>query len=127
MANVFEPTEEQRRAWRDFVESRPARVREAIESRGLVPWKLYRMKPTGQRVTLYSVDEPEDEAAPCTLKVDVLGEFNVVAFERRVFGVAPGDLEECDLPAPSEPVGSANVSVDEVLAALRAHEGSKPS
>jgi hypothetical protein len=60
-------------------------------------------------------------------KVDVTGEYNLVAFERRVFGIKPEDLEECDLPGLHEPLGSANMSIEEAKAALDEHNKRKPS
>lgn len=74
------------------------------------------LKDSGHRVTLYSVDEPEDGSPP-TLKVDVLGRFNLLAFDRRVFGVSPSDLEECDLPGDDEPIGAV-LDLAEVSEAL---------
>ena len=50
-----------------------------------------------------------------TLKVQVNARYNFVAFERNVFGVDPEDLEECDLPAEADPVGSV-LSQDDVEA-----------
>ena len=44
----------------------------------------------------------------------VTGEFNIVAFERSVFGVDPKDLEECDLPGPDDHVGSLDLPVEVV-------------
>src|SRR5262245_21743504 len=101
MANVVTLTPEElirleteHLAW---AESRPDVVRDlALRFR---PWKLYRMKSTGHRVLLYSINENR------TATVDVLGKYNIVSMERRVFGVDPDDLEECDLPKEGEPVG----------------------
>lgn len=117
MANWFEPTETAKKAWETFVASRPTVVREAIEKSGLVPWKLYRMSSTGHRVYLYSFDEQEDGTV--TVQVDVTGQFNLVMMERRVFGIALDELTECDLPAVGEPLGSAGMSPEEALAAMR--------
>jgi hypothetical protein len=104
--NYGEPTAEQEAGWAAWVASRPPVVRAVAER--FFPWKLYRLKSSGHRVTIHSFDEPEGET-PVTLKVIVSGEFNLVAFERTVFGIAPDDLEECDLPDPDEPVGSADI------------------
>jgi hypothetical protein len=101
MANAVEPTGEMLREWAEWAASRPRKVREAVERWRLRPWVLYRI-PSGHRATLFSVEEPEDESLPVTVCVLVTGEFNFVAFERRVFGVDPATLEECDLPAPGE-------------------------
>jgi hypothetical protein len=112
MANVREVTEEMLREWGEWVASRPEKVREAIERWRLKPWVLYRI-PSGHRVTIYSLSEPEDASLPVTATVLVTGEFNFVAFERRVFGVDPATLEECDLPSPGEALGSADLSLEE--------------
>ena len=116
MANVMDPTPEQVQDWDEWVSERPKAVRETLQRYDLKPWKLYRLHGSGHRVTLYSVDEPEDGSPP-TLKVDVSGRFNLLAFDRRVFGIKPEDLEECDLPSEDAPLGSI-LSGDEVSAAV---------
>jgi hypothetical protein len=116
MANVMAPTPEQVQDWDEWVSERPQAVRETLQRYDLKPWKLYRLKSSGHRVRLYSVDEPEDGSAP-TVKVDVLGRFNIVAFDLRVFGVNPADLEECDLPADHEPLGAV-LSPEETTAVI---------
>ena len=121
MANVMDPTPEQQQNWDVWVNDRPDAVRETLQRYDLKPWRLYRLKGTGQRVVLYSVDEPEDGSPP-TVKVDVLGRFNLLAFDRRVFGIKPDDLEECDLPGTDEPLGTV-LSHDEVVSAV---EGVSP-
>jgi hypothetical protein len=90
--------------WGAWVKERPDVVQELIETRGFAPWKLYRMKSTGHRVVLHSFDE--ELSGEITLKVSVLGRFNLVHFDRTVFGIDPNDLEECDLPAEDEPRGA---------------------
>lgn len=70
-----------------------------VIGRRLKPDVLYRLKNSGHRVTLFSL------ADDGTVTVDVTGQFNRVLFGRRVFGINPDDLEECDLPAPGEDVG----------------------
>lgn len=116
MANVMDPTPEQVQGWDEWVSGRPQAVRETLQRYDLKPWKLYRLKSSGHRVTLYSVDEPKDGSAP-TLKVNVLGRFNLLAFDRRVFGITPDDLEECELPGAEEPLGTV-LSHDEVSEAV---------
>ena len=106
--NWFEPTDTERGEWEAWVLTRPRTVRDVIEKHGFAPWKLYRLKTSNHRVTIYSFAEPLDGSAP-TLKVHVTGEFNTVAFERTVFGIKPEDLVECDLPAPGELLGSADM------------------
>ena len=103
MAIIEEPSEEARAGWKAWVAERPDRVRAVAER--FEPWRLYHLKSSGHRVVLTSFNEHADGRV--TLRVDVLARFNALAFERNVFGVDPDDLEECDLPAPSEPVGAA--------------------
>jgi hypothetical protein len=61
------------------------------------------MKSTGHRCTIgiYGVEE----SGVVSLVVDVTGQYNRIIFGRRVFGISPTDLEECDLPAEGEDVG----------------------
>lgn len=63
------------------------------------PWKLYRIKTTGDRGPLVSLNEAG------TITLAVTGAYNLCSMERQVFGIKPDDLEECDLPAPDEVVG----------------------
>lgn len=81
-------------AW--FAE-RPDCIKALVEK--LPPDRLYRMKSTGHRVTIYSYSEDG------TVTVEVTGQYNFLAFERRVFGIAAADLMECDLPSADERVG----------------------
>ena len=46
--------------WSDWVAERPDNVRAVAEK--LNPWTLYRLKTTGQRVTIASFSEGEDES-----------------------------------------------------------------
>ena len=115
MARVHDPTPEQRAAWDQWVRERPAAIRELIAKYKFDPWTLYRLKTSGHRVTLASFDEPIDGSPP-TLRVNVSGEFNAVAFERSVFGIKAEDLEECDLPAPGTPVGSLDLDPHDAMA-----------
>ena len=109
--NLYEPTEEQIRKWDEWVKERPECVRVVAER--FKPWKLYRMK-AGHRVYLASFCEDG------TMTVFVTGRFNFVAFDRRVFGVNPDDLTECDLPGPGEVTGSMNLSIPEAKALHKA-------
>lgn len=72
------------------------------------PNVLYRLKTTGQRVTLVSYGEDR------TVRVAVRGEYNLVPVERDVVGVELGDLEECQLPTESEPLGVIFTEPEEV-------------
>jgi hypothetical protein len=104
MANIFEPTAEQQAQWAEWVSSRPANVRAVAER--FNPWTLYRMKSTGQRVTVYSFQEHKDGTGTVTLTVNITGQFNVLIHDRQVFGIDPADLEPCELPKPEEIVGT---------------------
>ncbi len=108
MAKINEMNQPQ---WDQWVESRPPVVRDLC--RRLPPDRLYRMKSTGQRVTIISYAEEGK------VRVLVSGKYNFVCQEREVFGVDPDDMEECDLPAKNEPLGSLDLSVDEVKELLR--------
>ncbi len=94
MAKWTTLTDEQRAAWAEWTASRPPVIQDLIAR--FPHDELYRLKSSGHRVTIYSYSENG------TMTVDVSGEFNFVAFERRVFGIMPDDLEPCDLPAPGE-------------------------
>ena len=83
--------------WNKWVEGRPPEVKALCKRRS--PDRLYRMKSSGRRVTIYSYSEDG------TVTVNVSGKYNALTFERQVFGVDPDDLEECDLPKEDEPLG----------------------
>lgn len=114
---IAEPTAKDVKEWRAWVRSLPPKPRAVAER--FEPWRLYRLKDTGDRVTFYSV------ADDGTLTVVVSGAFNVVVFDRRVFGIDPDNLEECDLPGPNELVGTlltpdqVNDNLDAVRCAVR--------
>lgn len=99
MARFHEPTPEEESEWADWVAARPEAVR--VVAQRFEPWSLYRLKSSGNRVVIYSIEESD----PVTLTVDVTGDFNAVAVERRVFGINPDDLEPCELPSPDETLG----------------------
>jgi len=117
MAFIIEPTPEQEKEWAEWVASRPDKVRAVAER--FPPWELYRMKSTGQRVTVASYSEDG------TVSVNVSADFNVTLFERNVFGIDPDDLEPCDLPNETEPRGAlmtgeeVNENIDALRVAIR--------
>jgi hypothetical protein len=117
MARLMEPTEEQLTGYQAWVASRPPNVRAVAER--FEPWSLYLHKPTGQRVTVVSFGEQEDGRV--TLTMSVSADFNLVMFERQVFGVNPDDLEPCELPSETEATGAilSPEQVDEHIDALR--------
>ena len=104
-------------AWNEWVDSRPESVR-AIASM-YTPDKLYRMA-SGHRCTIYSYSEDG------TVTVAVTGEYNLVSFSRRVFGIDPSSLVECDLPSKDEELGDLGMSVDEVKDMLQTIADGKP-
>ena len=98
-------------AWNEWVATRPQVVQELCHR--LPPDRLYRMKSSGHRVTLYSYREDG------TVTVVVSGKFNLVVFERLVFWISPDDLEECDLPGPDEKVGTALTNREDIDAFVK--------
>lgn len=113
MSRISEPTAEQETSWKEWVAERPDTVRAVAER--FDPWSLYRMKSTGQRVTLHSIFEDG------TVSVNISADYNFVLHERNVFGIDPNDLEPCEIPPPDEFVGSVLTSyqVEENIDVLR--------
>jgi hypothetical protein len=83
--------------WNEWVQSRPACIQELCGR--FPPDRLYRLKDSGDRCTIYSYNEAG------TMTVEITGEYNRCLFERNVFGIAPSNLVECDLPGPDEELG----------------------
>lgn len=95
MARIYEPTKAQVRQWEKWVKSLPPKARATGER--FNPWTLYLMAETAHRVTIASF------ADDGTISVAVTGQYNDgILFDRRVFGVAPDELEECDIPPEGE-------------------------
>lgn len=100
MAEIAPWTDELRQQWDAWLAQRPKRVRRM--ARRFPPNRLYRMKSTGQRVTLLSYADDGESA-----RVLVSSQYNFLStVNREVFGVRFSDLEECDLPADGELVGN---------------------
>ena len=97
MAKIMEWDEQEKQEWEEWVKSRPEVIQNLAKR--FPPYNLYRLKTSGHRVVIYSYSEDE------TLTVKVSGEFNLITFERQVFGIKPENLEECDIPSPDEKVG----------------------
>lgn len=95
MAKLTGFDEEEITAW---LATRPPTIQEM--HRKHPAGRLYRMASTGHRVTIYSYSEGG------TVTVDITGEYNLLDFERRVFGINPSELTECDLPVPGESLGA---------------------
>lgn len=113
MARFVQPTPEQERGWKEWVASRPPIVRVIAER--FEPWSLYRMKSTDQVVNVVGFSEGvENGTVTVTVTVNVSGDFNLVLHERTVFGIAPDDLEPCDVPDPDEVTGALLSAADVV-------------
>ena len=108
MAKIIEWTKDQYEIWNEWVATRPPVVQELCTR--FFPDRLYRLKSSGHRVTLYSFSEDG------TITVNITGEYNVIMFDRQVFGINPADLEECDLPAPDEMTGTVLTEANDVNA-----------
>lgn len=107
-----QPTPEQERLWQEWLNEPGREAIREVASR-FNPWTLYRLKTTGQRVYILSFSDPgEDGKVRC--RIGVSGEFNLITFERDVFGVDTGDLEECDLPGPDELLGTLELPIEEI-------------
>ena len=102
MAKLFDLDDE----WQTWVQSRPKCIQELASK--IPPNLLYRLKSSNHRVFIYSYLENG------TLIVVVSGQYNYIAFERRVFGINPDDLEECDLPREDVILGSADIDPEEL-------------
>lgn len=111
MARYTEPTEEQLKSWKEWVESRPKSIRKLAER--FDPWSLYKMKSTGHLVMVSAFHEDN------TLTVLVTADFNVILHERKVFGIDPDDLEPAEIPAQKGMALMTQEQVHENLDALR--------
>ena len=103
MATIFEMDEKD---WAQWLAKLPADVRAIAESKPHN--RLYRMKSTGQRVTIHSYSDGG------TVCVDITGKYNLIQFSRRVCGIPATELEECGVPGEAEPVGEVLTIQDAV-------------
>lgn len=121
MSRFYEPTKKQECEWRRWVAKRPPNVRAVAEQ--FDPWSLYRLKSTGQIVSVASFQEAADGSV--TLTVNISGEHNLVLFETSVFGIEPTDLESCDAPPADAPTGAllsgeeADANIDAIRVLVR--------
>lgn len=100
MSRWFEPRQDQEEAWHAWVASRPDAVRRAAET--VAPWDLYRMKSTGQIVTLYSLSEPDGDG-PATATVNILVDPRLpFPMSDGVFGISLDDLEPYEVASHEE-------------------------
>lgn len=107
----IQPSVKNEKAWKKWVADRPESIRSVCAR--FDPWTLYRLKTTGQRVYILAFSEPGADGK-VTCRVGVSAEFNLLSFERDVFGIDPDDLEECDLPKADEQVGTLDLPIDVV-------------
>jgi hypothetical protein len=91
VAHFKQPTPAQEAEHRRLVSKCPKAIRRVMEC--FDPWTLYRLKSTGHRCILYSAQE--DDGGNVTLTMEISGEFNLIEFNRCVFGIEPEELEEC--------------------------------
>lgn len=98
MAEIMKIDPERQAEYDAWVAERPEVIKAMIRTNPAT--KLYRIKATGQRVKILAYSEDG------TVRVNVPADYNLVAFEREVFGVPLSELEECDLPEEGELVGS---------------------
>ena len=83
---LYQPTDEQKTLWDEWVEERPENVARVADV--FNPWTLYEFKETGQKVTLEHFEEHKDGSV--TLRVHVSPDHNPSClFPRDVFGVLP--------------------------------------
>ena len=91
MAIIKKLSGKEEKVWNDWVATRPKSIQEMCVK--YPPNLLYRLKSNGNKVVLFSYEENE------TVTVIISDKYNNnLAFERKVFGINPKDLVECDLP-----------------------------
>jgi hypothetical protein len=112
------PTLKQVKEWKQWLKQRPENVRIVAEK--FDPWTLFRLKTTNQRVVIMGFDVEPDSTV--TVQVGVLGDYNLLTHQRKVFGIKPEDLEECDLPRPDEQVGSLDLPIETCKRLLAEHK-----
>ena len=100
-------TAKEKKEWNGKVKKQPKHVRDIASK--LDPWKLYRLKSTGDRVIVLGFNEGEENGV--TVRVEINAKYNLVPFERNVFGIDPNDIEECDLPGPNERLGDLGFTI----------------
>lgn len=92
--------------WQHWLKGRPEMIQKLGQR--FKPWKVYRLTTTGQRCRLYSFSEDN------TVTVSVTKELNLINFERRVFGIDPDTLVECEMPRDDEPVGETMTAAEQL-------------
>lgn len=106
MAIIEKWTLKQTASWEEWVAKLPAVSRDLAER--FPPNYLYRLKSTGQRVTIKAYSDKG------TLSVAVSGDYNRVVFNHVLPCIAPLDLEECELPGLGEDVGATLTELQDI-------------
>jgi len=106
---LFEIQEGEMEQW---LKDRPPVIAQMFRKRP--PNLLYKINPSGSKGTIYSYSEDG------TISLAVSGEYCLVQFPSRVFGVSIDNIEECE---PDEQVGTLCNTDEEILAVInRARE-----
>jgi len=103
MAKWIEWTTEQEAAWAEWLSARPQAIQDIVAKYNLRPDNLYQLKETGQIGYIHSLNERGTLTMDFT---DTFNQHNLYMSNRRVFGLNPEDLEECDLPEGVEVIKS---------------------
>lgn len=82
----YEPTQDNRDAWKQWLAERPDSVRSVAER--FTPWTLYRLTTTGQRCSVLAFDE--GGTVRIQAEHPALGRISAVD----VFGIDPAELAE---------------------------------
>lgn len=92
----------QEKMWLEWLESRPDCIKVMCKRYNLRPDVLYRLTPTGEKVRIISFTENG------TVSIAVEKRFTPgTIHKRKVSGIHPQDLEECDLPVGLVPEDGA--------------------
>jgi hypothetical protein len=121
VANIIEPSEQLQADYEAWVESGDMAPEIKAIALRMPPWKIFRMKSDGHRVTLIGFNNDG------TVTVNISGKFNLIIFERNVFGIDPDDLEECELPSRAEDVGSILKTDEEISSYMNDLKSGKSS
>lgn len=100
---LFEPTLKQRTSFERWVSERAPEIAEEIRDRKLEPWRIYRLKATGERVTIIAILEPVSGGRGMKLSVLSETKFNPkLNQDYEIENVPPEDLEPCAPPSQLE-------------------------
>lgn len=103
--------------WNEWIKERPTIVWEMCKSHP--PNKLYYYARTEHIVTIHGYSEDG------TMIVNITGEYNLVTFDRQVFGIKPEELVECDFPEPGAELGTILTDPDEINVYIQNHTKGK--